>query len=57
MKIPRYKITIVRRPKGETMAKKSETVSVCGIRFFSLGPSIVLRIRVTPGAGKMEVSQ
>jgi len=56
MKIPRKKITIVRRPKV-TPAKKSDTVSVCGIRFFSLGPSIVLRIRVTPGAGKMEVSQ
>lgn len=56
MRIPRNKITIVRRPKV-TPAKKSETVSVCGIRFFSLGPSIVLCIRVTPGAGKMEVSQ
>ena len=56
MKIPRNKITIVRRPKVAP-AKKSETVSVCGIRFFSLGPRIVLRIRVTPGAGKMEVSQ
>lgn len=56
MKIPRNKITIVRRPKV-TPVKKSETVSVCGIRFFSLEPSIVLRIRVTPGAGKMEVSQ
>ena len=56
MKIPRNKITIVLRPKVAP-AKKSETVSVCGIRFFSLGPSIVLRIRVTPGAGKMEVSQ
>ena len=56
MKIPRNKITIVRRPKV-TPDKKSDTVSVCGIRFFSLGPSIVLRIRVTPGAGKMEVSQ
>lgn len=56
MRIPRNKITIVRRPKV-TPAKKSETVSVCGIRFFSLGPNIVLRIRVTPGAGKREVSQ
>ena len=56
MKIPRNKITIVRRTKVAP-AKKSETVSVCGIRFFSLGHSIVLRIRVTPGAGKMEVSQ
>lgn len=56
MKIPRNKITIVRRPKV-TSAKRSDTVSVCGIRFFSLGPSIVLRIRATPGAGKMEVSQ
>ena len=56
MKIPRKKITILRRPKV-TPAKKSDTVSVCGMRFFSFGPSIVLRIRVTPGAGKMEVSQ
>lgn len=56
MKIPRNKITIVRRPKI-TPAKKSETVSVCGIRFHSLGPSVVLRIRVTPGAGKLEVTQ
>ena len=56
MNIPRNMITIVRRPKV-TPVKKSETVSVCGIRFFSLGPSIVLRIRVIPGAGKMEVSQ
>lgn len=56
MKIPRNKITIAHRPKV-TPAKKTETVSVCGIRFHSLGPSIVIRIRVTPGAGKMEVSQ
>lgn len=56
MKIPRNKITIIRRPTI-VPAKKSDSVSVCGIRFHSLGPSIVLRIRVTPGAGKMEVSQ
>ena len=56
MKIPRNKITVVRRPKI-TPAKKSDKISVCGIRFYSLGPSVVLRIRVTPGAGRMEVSQ
>ena len=56
MKIPRNKITIVRRPKI-LPTRKSDTVSVCGIRFYSFGPNIVLRIRITPGAGKMEVSQ